>query len=247
MKKIFFILSVLFIGLLVGCASKPTQVKEEIFNTCVDNNTNQNLSKKDKIKLNIIDAVHQPFLTKEDVENVCINLAQSYRQYDGESWFSDNTATNNFIIRISNSKEEELNLRLISKFFSEYTDASNEAKEELKNYEALITEGHERSYHTRCFDITIPAKTSKEIVIPGYYNENVFHIYDMNKKAIIFLIDVGWPSIYEGRKVSQMALNEIYRTHSLEITYDKNDVTYRFIPTITPTNNVESAKRKWFD
>ena len=250
MKKIF-ILSVLFLmfGLLVGCASKPKTVFP------VDNKINNNREafiqdKQNKAKQKIIDYVHQKSFSFSQDEAITLQrITMEYGQYEGDTWFSVENSENDFVVKISNTTNKNIKLRLISKFFPEYVE---EAKRETEKYIEKITENHTRKYNTRCFDVEVPANQTKNIRLPDamLLNENLFNIYDINKKETLCSFQEYWPSDYKGIKISQMALNEIYRTHSLEIIYSDNNITYHFLPKVSYTNNeaeFETAKRKWFD
>ena len=226
MKKIFVILSVLFVGLLVGCASKPVFIENESVNF---NDLKANLPKE------VDEFVYNSFISFEEIKFLrggnCCSLNENLH-----------IQASDYVVSISNTTNKTIHLRLILRFFTEYPQASDEGKNETEIYETTITEDATWNQRTRCFDVEIPANKSKKIRIPNaiLLKENLFNIYDIDNKEILFN--------FESDYLSQININEIYRTHSLELIYNTDKSIINFIPPIDYNNQeVELAERKWFN
>ena len=236
MKKIFVILSVLFVGLLVGCASKPAVVEEKQF---VEEKKNKYFTNE-----KISEFVYNPSISMEDMNKF---IRRNYNCLYDENL---HIQASDYVVLITNTTSKTIHLRLILRFFTEYPQASDEGKNETEIYETTITEDATWNQRTRCFDVEIPANKSKKIRIPNalLLKENLFNIYDIDNKEVLFNLESNNVDPEPSNYLSQTEINEIYRTHSLELIYNTDKSIINFIPPIDYNNQeVELAERKWFN
>ncbi len=245
MKKIFIIFLILFVGLLVGCASKPVVVKD--FSTSFETyEEEKKVEKQIKYFTNdkISEFVYNPSISMEDINKF---IRRNYNYSYNENLHIQES---DYVILITNTTNKTIHLRLILRFFTQYPQNSDEGKKETEIYETTITEDATWNQRTRCFDVMIPANKSKKIRIPNAISlkENLFNIYDIDNNNVLFNFQSNNIDPEPSNYLSQTEINEIYRTHSLELIYNIDNSIIKFISPIDCNDQeVELAERKWFN
>ena len=233
MKKIFFILSVLFIGLLVGCASKPAnnssfeqkQIRPTVEPAQIDMDDEvwTKFSYFDMVNnlgsipddLSKIDSLQHPI--RPAVKNKFFDIANSSEISGYDFWvliaickWSKNGSRNEIELYGESKQwaEEFLNDKNITDKKNFTVKIINKTNEVLPA-NAVIEVG--RAGENKLFDLTVPANSEKYFTFPSELLEG--HIPN------VFLPEWNtWGMNYMGTDFCQYIINN----YSLEIVYDKD-------------------------
>ena len=227
MKKIFIIFLVLFVGLLVGCASKPVQKTSKSVQRTPDGPV-QDVSKMrnmsdeelllyriDKDLDDIKAIVYAPVVTYDDIETAR-KLASFYKKEQLKEFrdkFSTKTTRKDFSGKITNTTNQEAHLKICPRY----------------SYKAI-------GKNLPDVDITIPPHETIYYIVENFFalGQDKFFIADLDNpdSCIVYTYNS------EGRDDEYHFFpihSELFKTHSLETIYDPQAIlnnrfcTYNFI------------------
>ena len=217
MKKIFIILSVL--SLFVGCASKPKNEQKEQSSYAL-------------MKEKIINTVYSSNISQNDWDSLWQNVYSYERMQEHnvepiETWFNSKINRSDLAIKINNTSNKTIHLRLIFNHGSTYESYFKDKKldSETEEYYMLISKNKNNLHYTRCFDIVLDAKESKTFIIPDsiLLKENNFTIYDLDQRKYVYILIDGESPIDYFRYT---LLEEIFKTHDIEYNISSNSIKF---------------------
>ena len=208
MKKIFIILSVLFVGLLVGCASKPSSKKDEYSFPTEEELINQKYN--DFVEKFTFMMYEKPVLSVHELRI----LAGYAQNSDFDNLSSDrnlvtsrSTSRKDFSMKISNTTEKDVIFRFIAKNFD------NGPSDNSRKVIAEFTIPSNETYYILVENCVALGESSMTLFDTD--EESFTNCYYMgpNKDFVLSDAQILNPNEYSFHK-------ELYKFHSLVFIYD---------------------------